>query len=122
MTRIIETKNFIRLDRLDYGRYNFIYNINSGYIINDSLKNIEQHHLLFKKITNNKQQLNMMFVDSIFHNILADVVIEVLQYKVQTFKEYSNLICRRSFFDKTFSKTYFEIKFKQYIRLIKMVW
>lgn len=116
MKQITSTKNFIRLDRFYYGQYNFIYNINNGYCINESLKKIEKHQLLFKKISNSKQQLNMMFVDSIFHNILADFVIEVLQNKIKTFKEYCDLKSKRSFFATTFSKTYFEIKFKQYFR------
>ena len=78
---------FINISNKVFAEYVLIYRVNDGYSVSD-LKNFKsKHQLFFQRIESINQQLNLIFVDSVFTNILADVVLEVFINKIKSFNE-----------------------------------
>lgn len=80
--------DFIPLNNKVLAEYLFVFKVNDAYTITDLTQLYAKHQLLIQRLDNKNQQLNLMFVDSIFFNILSDVVLEVLLNKVHSFKQY----------------------------------
>lgn len=79
---------FAHLKEKLFAEYNFIYHINEGYSIIELSKFSSKHQLLFKKISSNIKQLNLMIVDSVFPLILADLTLDVFLNNISSFKQY----------------------------------
>ncbi|MGZ3867066.1 MAG: HpaII family restriction endonuclease [Bacteroidia bacterium] len=81
-------QNVTHLKRLELAEYHLEYFVCKGWIP----KSVEQIHskyiLLFKKFKYEIQQYNLHYIDTIFPNIFADLVQEVLVNKVSSFSEY----------------------------------
>lgn len=116
-TSYIKTEpEFINLNNRILAEYLFIYNNNDSTQITDLNLFNNKHQLAFKEIENRNQQLNLMFVDSVFPNILADLTVEVFLNKITSFNAYiqSNPDCVNFEHDAQFYK----YKFYNYMNLL----
>ncbi len=79
---------FAHLKEILFAEYNFIYHINDGYSIKELSRFSSKHQLLFKKISSNIMQMNLMIVDSVFPLILADITLDVFLNNISSFNQY----------------------------------
>ncbi len=112
------TPTFIPLNNKVFAEYSLVYRINDAYTIKDFAGLINKHQLLFQKFENKQQQLNLMFVDSVFVNILADVAVGVLLKKVNSFASYMSWKDKSRPFDMLDEGNYFAYKFSDFIHLM----
>jgi hypothetical protein len=91
MKSIEQQMIFTHLKGKVFAEYNIIYHINDGYSIKELNQFSTKHQLLFQKFSSKVQQMNLMFVDSIFPIHLADVALETFLNEVSSFKEYTFL-------------------------------
>lgn len=82
---------FIHLKEKVFAEYKIIYHINDGYAIKELSRFSSKHQLLFQKFSNKIQQMNLMYVDSIFPIHLADVALELFFNRVSAFRSYGFL-------------------------------
>lgn len=119
ITQIEERKSaFIVLNNITFARYFFVYKVNAGYSINDLSKFHSKHQLLFQKLKSKNQHLNLMFVDSVFANILADVTLEVFLNKTNSFATYSSSKNKIKLVAEKDESRYFKYKFFSFIYML----
>lgn len=109
--------NFIHLKQLVLGEYNFIYHTNDGHKITRLWKFSSKHQLLFQKLENKVQQMNLMLVDSVFPVLLADIVLEVFLNKVRSLKEYKEKAKIDLGLRIPVDEKYLKYKFKDFLEL-----
>jgi hypothetical protein len=112
------TPTFIPLNNKVFAEYSLVYRINDAYTIKDFAGLINKHQLLFQKFENKQQQLNLMFVDSVFVNILADVAVGVLLNKVNSFASYMSWKDKSRPFAMVDEGSCFAYKFSDFIHLM----
>ncbi len=101
-------KVFTTLNNKQFAEYNIVYHINDCFSVNDLTKFSLKHQLLFIKYSNKFQQTNLLYIDSIFPIILADIALDVFINNTGSFVEY--LQSKNSFYmfkidvDETFLK------------------
>jgi hypothetical protein len=118
-TQIEERKStFITLGNRYFAEYVFIFRINDAYSINELSKFHGKHQLLFQKLEKKNQQLNLMFVDSVFSNILADVTLEVFLNGINSFNQYSSSKNKIKLVDEKDERQYFKYKFYNFIHML----
>lgn len=118
-TQIINrAPTFVTLNNKLIAKYVLIFRINDSYSITDFSKFIRKQQLFFQKIENKNQQLNLMFVDSVFVNILADLTLEVLVNKITSFKDYISSSVKIKLVDEADEDRYFTYKFSDFIHRI----
>ncbi|MES2617309.1 MAG: HpaII family restriction endonuclease [Bacteroidota bacterium] len=115
---INQSPTFIHLKNQLFGSYNFIFKINDSYSINEISKLKSKHQFLFQKIENKNQQLNLIYVDSVFANILADLTLEVLLKKVHSFQGYIDSKFKIKLVEPEDEIRYFTYKFSDFIHLL----
>lgn len=119
VAKIEETKStFVILNNITFARYIFVYKVNSGYSTNELSKFHSKHQLLFHKLENKNQHLNLMFVDSVFANILADVTLEVFLNKIDSFARYSSSKNKIRLVAEKDESRYFKYKFFSFIHML----
>lgn len=111
----IKQPEFIVLNNKLFAEYFFIFRINDSFRINELSKFNNKHQLLFKKIENINQQMNLMFVDSTFPNILADLTLEVLLNKITSFKEYMLSKTKLKVVEESKEDIFYKYKFLDFI-------
>lgn len=118
-TNIIERKaTFINLKNNTLAKYFFVYKINDLYSINEFPKFKNKHQLLFQKLVSINQHVNLTIVDSVFSNIIADLLLEVFLNNVSTFNQYISTKNKISFVDKENEFHYFKYKFFNFIHFL----
>ena len=118
-TNTLERKStFINLSKKTFARYFFEYRINDLYTINELTKFRSKHQLLFQKLGNINQQVNLAIVDSVFANILADVLLEVFLNHISTFNQYILTKNKISIVEKKDEIVYFKCKFFNFIHFL----
>lgn len=117
---MIEEKQatFINLANKVFAEYILIYRINDGYNVTSLERFHSKHQLLFQKIESRKQQLNLMFVDSIFTNILADLVLEVFLNNARSFNDYIKSKYKIRLVEEKEEDHYFKYKFSDFIYML----
>ncbi|MBS1536196.1 MAG: hypothetical protein JST20_00445 [Bacteroidetes bacterium] len=120
MTTLLEERKstFITLNNKTIAEYCFIFRINDAYSINQFSNFSFKQQLLFQRLENLNQQLNLTFVDSVFSNILADVVLEVFINKISTFDQYINSKYKVKLVDEKDESSYFKYKFYNFINML----
>ncbi|MFM9838829.1 MAG: HpaII family restriction endonuclease [Cyclobacteriaceae bacterium] len=119
INQIEERKStLITLKNRTFAEYSFVYRINDAYSINDLSKFHGKHQLLFQKLESKSQQLNLVFVDSVFANVLADVVLEVFLNEINSFNQYSISKSKIKLVDEKDESRYFKYKFFNFIHLL----
>ena len=119
VAQIEETKStFVILNNITLARYFFVYKENDGYLTNELSKFHNKHQLLFHKLENKNQHLNLMFVDSVFVNILADVTLEVFLNKTNSFAAYSTSKNKIKLVAEKDESRYFKYKFFRFIHML----
>jgi HpaII restriction endonuclease len=108
---------FFHLRNLVLGEYNFIYRINDGYKITELSKFSSKHQLLFQKLHNRVQQMNLMLVDSVFPVLLADIVLEVFLNNVKSLKQYKENAKIDLGLSVPVDERYLKYKFKDFMEL-----
>lgn len=117
--QLIERKpTFISLNNKMFDEYFLIYRINDSYSINDFSTFKNKHQLFFQKIENKNQQLNLMYVDSVFVNILADLTLEVLLNNINSFQDYILSSDKIKLVDSLNENGFFTYKFSDFIHLL----
>lgn len=114
----IKKKNFIRLKDKTFAEYKFIYHINDGYSIKKLSDFSSKHQLLFQRMGNKIQQINLMLVDSVFPLILVDLVQEVFLKRVESILQYIDSKNKIVIEDTQFDKNYLRYKFDNFIHLL----
>lgn len=109
---------FMNLRNKTFAKYFIKYRINDLYSINEITKFRSKHQLLFQKIENINQQVNLAIVDSVFANILADVLLEVFLNNISTFNQYISTKNKISLVDKKDELIYFKYKFFNFIHFL----
>jgi hypothetical protein len=118
-TQLLERKvDFIPLNKKVLAEYVFVFKVNDAYTITDLNQVHAKHQLLIQRLDNKNQQLNLMFVDSVFFNILSDVVLEVLLNKAQSFNQYMALNTKCISFSGNDESKYLEYKFMDFIHFM----
>jgi hypothetical protein len=110
--------DFIPLNNKVLAEYLFVFKVNDAYTITDLTQLYAKHQLLIQRLDNKNQQFNLMFVDSIFFNILSDVVLEVLLNKVHSFKQYMVSKTKSILFNGNDESQYLEYKFMDFIHFM----
>ena len=110
-----QLSTFINLKGKVFAEYNIIYHINDGYSIKDLNRFSSKHQLLFQKFSSKIQQMNLMFVDSIFPIHLADVALETFLNNVCSFREYALIGKNFVVIDTKTDVKYFRNKFYDFI-------
>lgn len=119
ITQIEERKSaFIILKNITFAKYFFIYKVNEAYSIKKLLNFHSKHQLLFQKLESKNQHLNLMFVDSVFANILADVTLEVFLNKTNSFSRYSTSKIKIKLVAEKDESRYFKYKFFRFIHML----
>lgn len=109
---------FIHLKGKVFAEYNIIYRVNDGYNIKNLDRLTEKHQLLFQKFESKIQQMNLILVDSIFPNILADLILEVLLKKISFFNEYINLEKDSVMVTREWQRKFYQYKFNTFIHYL----
>lgn len=118
-TNIIERKStFINLSNKTFAEYSFVYSINDTYSINELTKFSNKQQLLFQRIKNQNQNLNLLFVDSVFSNILADLTLEVFINNTKTFNQYLSSINKIKLVDEKNEQQFYKYKFFNFIHFL----
>jgi hypothetical protein len=83
---------YIKLNNKVFAKYTLIYSLRVqhvpvGYISNINLLK-DKNQLVFNNLENKIQEHNLIFVDSFFLDLLADLTLEVFINKVRSFNEY----------------------------------
>lgn len=118
-TQLLERKvDFIPLNKKVLAEYVFVFKVNDAYTITDLNQVHAKHQLLIQGLENKNQQLNLMFVDSIFFNILSDVVLEVMLNMVHSFKQYMASKTKSISFSGNDERQYLEYKFIDFIHFL----
>ncbi len=107
--------NFIHLKDNVFAEYVFVYHINDGYSIAEVKKINNKQQILFKKLVNKQQQLNLMFIDSSFPILLSDVVKTVLIKNTKSFQQYIDTIANKPIVDILQDSDYLKCKFTSFI-------
>lgn len=110
--------DFIHLKGNVFAEYNIIYRVNDCYKIKNFNKVTGKHQLLFQKFENKIQQLNLILVDSIFSNVLADFALEVLLNKISSFNEYINLRKDSVMISREWDRNFYTYKFDTFIHYL----
>jgi hypothetical protein len=120
MTQQLQTPppTFLPLTHKTFAEYTFVYRINDGYSINEISKITNKHQLLFQKLESKNQQLNLMFVDSAFASILADVALEVCIGSISSFSQYVISKNKIKVVDEKEEDRFFKFKFCNFIYLL----
>jgi hypothetical protein len=118
-TQLQERKvDFVSLNKKVLAEYVFVFKVNDAYTITDLNQVHDKHQLLIQGLENKNQQLNLMFVDSVFFNILSDVVLEVLLNKAHSFNQYMALNTNCISFIGNDECKYLEYKFMDFIHFM----
>ncbi len=106
---------YIHLKGRIFAEYIFIFQINKAYQVNDISRLHSKHQLLFQKLENKPQELNLMMIDSIFSTILAELAQEVLIGKVSSFHQYASLKNTIDDVDLLIQPNFLKFKFHDFI-------
>jgi len=109
---------FLNLNNYVFAEYVIVYRINDAYSINELSKFHSKHQLLFQKIESKNQQLNLMLIDSVFANILADVTLEVFLNEKKSFNQYLSSKNKIKLVDENDEFRYFKYKFYNFIHML----
>jgi HpaII restriction endonuclease len=109
---------FVNLSNKVFAEYVLIYRVNDGYSISDLKKFKSKHQLFFQRIESINQQLNLIFVDSVFTNILADLVLEVFINKANCFNDYINSKYKIRLIEDKHEESFFKYKFNDFIHML----
>ncbi|GBL35323.1 hypothetical protein EMGBS15_09180 [Filimonas sp.] len=115
ITNKANTPKYIHLKEILLAEYVFIFQINKGYHVKDISQCNRKHQLLFQKIENKQQELNLMSIDSIFSIILAEVTQEVLLGKVSSFYQFTSLKNTIDDIDLIIQPDFLKFKFHDFI-------
>ena len=119
ITQLEDRKStYVNLHNRIFAEYVFIYRISDNYNVNDLHGFSSKYQLFFQKIKSKNQQLNLMFVDSIFTNILADVVLEVFIENANSFNDYINSKYKIKIVEEKQEERYFKYKFSDFINML----
>jgi hypothetical protein len=110
--------NLLDLNKRSFGEFEFIFRINDGFSIKVPSKINNKYQLLFKKIESKVQQLNLIFVDSIFVNILADVTLDVFINNIRTFNQYIESKSRNAMIAIEDESVFLKAKFNNFAHLL----
>jgi len=111
-------RNFILLKGKTFAVYRIIFHINDCYSLKELSGFNHKFQLLFEKFESKTLQLNLVYIDSIFSVILADLTLDVFLNKITSFEGY--LQAKKSLLinDETFDKIYFRHKIIDFIRFL----
>jgi hypothetical protein len=109
---------FTNLNDQVLAEYVFIYRLNDLFAISKLSSLNNKYQVLFQRIQNRCQQLNLSFVDSLFANILADVAIEVMVSGITSFNQYIKSDSKVKVVNIKDEKTYFQYKFSTFIEML----
>lgn len=98
--------------------YTITYHINDCYSVKELSNFHSKFQLLFQKFESKIQQMNLLIVDSVFPNILADIALEVLVNKIETFNQYINSKEKIKIIDNQQERSYFKYKLYNFIHLL----
>lgn len=104
---------FINLKNKTFAKYCIEYRINDL-----SNKFRSKHQFLFQNIVNTNQHVNLIFVDSAFANILADLTLEVFLNNITTFNQYIYTNNKINIVENKNENIYFKYKFYNFIHLL----
>lgn len=112
------TPTFVALNNKLIAEYNLIYRINDSGSINDYSKFKRKNQLLFQKIEDPNQHQNLIFVDSTFASILADLALSVLLNNINKFNEYILSDNKISLVEESYENRFFTYKLSDFIYLL----
>jgi hypothetical protein len=110
-----ERLDFINLSNRQFAEYEINFCINEGYKLKSIGDLCLKEQLIFQQFKNKNQQHNLMLIDSIFPQILADIAIKVLIGKISNLKDYINSKERILLPQIINDKVYFERKITDFI-------
>jgi len=84
-------RDFINLKGKNFADYQIIYHINDCYQITDLSRFRTKDQLLFQKFESKEQQMNLMYVDTIFPILLSELALFVFVDEVKSFEDYLKL-------------------------------
>lgn len=109
---------FIHLKGKIFAEYNIIYRVNDCYNIKNLDRVTGKHQLLFQKFENKIQQFNLIIVDSVFSNIIADFTLEILLTEISSFNEYINLRKDSIMVSREWDRKFYRYKFNTFIHYL----
>ena len=118
-TEIIERiPTFVTLNNKLLAEYFVIFRINESNSIHDFSKIKNKYQLTFQNFKDEYQQQNLMYIDSLFVNIIADLSLEVLINKISSIHEYILSKYRIKLVEASNEINYFNYKFSEFIHLL----
>jgi hypothetical protein len=118
-TEIIERiPTFVTLNNKLLAEYFLVFRINESNSIQDFSKITNKYQLIFQNFKDEYQQQNLMYIDSLFVNIIADLSLEVLINKISSIQEYILSKKRIKLVEASNETNYFNYKFSEFIHLL----
>lgn len=106
------------LDGLTIATYTICYKINEGVQLTDCLFLNCKKELTVRQFCSLDMQRNLIFVDMIFPNVLADISLEAFLGNVHNFSEYISLPKSFKIVDDFNDAIYYNVKIREFIKLL----
>jgi hypothetical protein len=110
--------SFMHLKKMELAEYGIVYRINDCYHVTELSDFRLKQQLLFQRFVNIQQQRNLMYVDSVFPLILADLVLDVFLQKIKSFEEYVPVQKQFSAPDLLDAGLYYNFKLRDFIEFL----
>lgn len=109
---------FVHLKKMNLAEYGIVYRINDCYHFTELSHFRLKHQLLFQRFVNIQQQRNLMYVDSIFPLILADLGLDVFLGNITNLQEYINASKQFAISELLDSELYYNYKLRDFIEYL----
>lgn len=108
----------LRLDGQTIATYTICYKINEGVQLTNCLLLNSKKELTVRQFCSIDLQRNLIFVDMIFPNILADITLEAFLGNVRNFSDYISLPKSFKIVDDFNDAIYYNVKIREFIKML----
>jgi len=110
--------SLLRLNGLNIATYTICYKINEGVELTDCLYLNCKKEVSARRFSSLDLQRNLIFVDMIFPNILADIALDAFLGNVHTFSDYISKPKRFTIADELNDTLFYNMKIREFVKLL----
>ena len=109
---------FVHLKKMDLAEYGIVYKINDCCQITKLSDFNQKNQLLFQRFVILQQQWNLMYVDSVFPQILADLVLDVFLGNITCLEDYVTASKQFTVSELLDAELYYNYKLRDFIEYL----
>jgi hypothetical protein len=113
-----DKQSYLPLNGRTVCSYSICYKINEDVQLDDSLLLSTKKDLIVRSFSSLNKQRNLIFVDMIFPNILADIVLEVFINNIHTLADYIILPKTYRIVDEKYDTLFFNDKLREFVKML----